>query len=293
MKKVILLIILIIIGCSSNIIERKGYTVNQSDCKQKKLKPVTIYRLIPDVLIDPKDAYKIGQLEIECKDWDLSNYIAKEGCLTGANFFNIPIHPPYSAWTDKYHYTVDLYKARENSKTLNRFYTFDKDTLFYNSERQIFWNDFRGTPDEIDSVHNAMIFTNLVIQSNLINFQYQLNGHNFNITSVMFRSKSWVKPGKRKDNYLEYQKLMFLIAEYISKKLEFDLKNNNVDIFKEKEKTDSICNKHSIEMFLSQEKLDIESKYGRDDAVIKQWKENVSQDFAAVIQKLKELTPKE
>ena len=109
-----------------------------------------------------------------------------------------------------------------------QIYSQDVDIITFHPDRKLIWDDFRGLPDYSDSSKAAQISTTIQLRSDNVNFwtgKAQFVG-----SAIMYKSKSWVKPGFENDYVLSHEQIHFDIAYIAVKKLEADINALNVNI---------------------------------------------------------------
>ncbi|MCF8277496.1 MAG: hypothetical protein K9J17_12250 [Flavobacteriales bacterium] len=151
------------------------------------------------------------------------------------------------------------------------------DTLHWNSNRPLSWNDFKGQPEEGGTLKGQILCLNLG------GFQRQSAHHqiHFNIVSVFDRMNSWMPVKDRTDAGLNYFQVMFNIYEVHARKMReaYALSRTSTNPDAEfQEKYSHSANDRSAEL----EQFKTETKLGMDTTALVTWRLKVDEELKAL-----------
>jgi hypothetical protein len=140
---------------------------------------------------------------------DLVNQILNKGVSNSLIFFNdwIKDHATYNRKLAK---NVKLQIFEKSRKS-------DQDTVFYDSNRPLTWNDFLERPSRTNR-NNAMIFTSLAMEGN----PFMEDGElllPLEIKVYMLPGSSWVKPDGKNDYSLNHEQRHFDVSRIVGNRL--------------------------------------------------------------------------
>jgi hypothetical protein len=109
------------------------------------------------------------------------------------------------------------------------------DTLHWNENRKLSWNDFRGEPLEYTGFQGEAFCMNMAKFERPNAFSKTT----FNVTAVFYKSKSWVNPKAKTEPGLAFFQVMFDLYELHARELRKELSETNLGndpnaIFQEK-----------------------------------------------------------
>ena len=150
-----------------------------------------------------------------------------------------------------------------------------EDTLQWNADRPLTWDDFKGEVDESEEL-SAMT------HSELQALGYMKEGYPFyEITVVFKRSDSWTR-GSGNEGLLHHEQLHFDITELYGRKI----RRKIAELRKAKEKSpepyQEAIGMISAEWKKEQVRYDEESDHGRNAAKQKEWEEKILKELRAL-----------
>ena len=153
------------------------------------------------------------------------------------------------------------------------------DAISYHPERKLNWDDFQGTPDYSDSTKAAQISTTIQLRSGKVNFwtgKAQFVG-----SALMYKGKSWVKPGFQNDYVLSHEQIHFDIAYIVVKKLEADINSVNVNILNKSLIDAMYKNWHAI-FLLNEQTYDLMTDGGNDVQMQRYYEKKIKGELRAL-----------
>ena len=147
------------------------------------------------------------------------------------------------------------------------------DTIFWNSNYKLKWDDFKGIPDTTSDGGAAT--------NSGLDFQYKIENKNkltYSISTIFLKKESWKKTNIN-DIALKHEQLHFDITEIFKRKLSDTLQK----ISNKKELTKKIIfnifDFVITEMYSFQDKYDFETDYGRNDKKQKEWSNKIQKEL--------------
>lgn len=142
------------------------------------------------------------------------------------------------------------------------------DSLVYSINTPISWNDFKGVPNNSDSIQKFKFDITINMIRTKVNFW---TGYGtYDAYAVMFKDLSWVKPEFKKDQYLKYNQIHFDIAEFYARKLEKDLNATRINCgFSDK--IDAFFKSYIKMMLEEQSRFNVETQNGNDTMAQNKW----------------------
>ena len=151
------------------------------------------------------------------------------------------------------------------------------DTLHWNSNRQLTWDDFRGDPLEGIGLDGE------VFCMNMANFERPniFQKAKFKVVAIFDRTKSWIDEDHKSDIALRYFQVMFNIYEVHARSLRRDLSTakfgaDPTPIFQEKYNQSMTNLATEFNLFRK------ETKLGRDVSELDKWKLKVDEELKAL-----------
>lgn len=151
------------------------------------------------------------------------------------------------------------------------------DTLHWNANRPLSWNDFKGAPSDESALKSQILCLNLA------GFQRQSAHHQtqFKIVSVFDRMNSWMPADKQTDAGLKFYQVMFNIYELHSRKMReayaTSRSGTNPDAeFQEK------YSRSAIDRSTQLNKFKRETRQGLDSAALETWRVNIDEELKAL-----------
>ena len=164
--------------------------------------------------------------------------------------------------------TVPLFTDTESGQK-----TANEDKIHWSADRKLSWQDFKGRPKE-DSRYSAE--SSLQISYGLkISNQSGVTEYSFTVDCYFEKNDSWVKADKKTDDLLKHEQLHFDIAEYFSRKLRREFKNNSFTIQDYQSKSTAIFNKNFTEYQSYQTAYDEETRHGSIAEEQVRWNERI------------------
>lgn len=150
------------------------------------------------------------------------------------------------------------------------------ESVSYHPERKLSWTDFAGSPDYTDTRKAAQISTTIQLKSTKINFW--TGKARFDGSAIMYKHKSWVKPGFHNDYVLSHEQIHFDIAYIAVKRLEADINSLNVNILN-KDIIDAMYkNWHAI-FLLNEQTYDLMTDGGNDREMQRYYQQKVAAEL--------------
>lgn len=153
--------------------------------------------------------------------------------------------------------------------------------ISYHPERKLIWEDFQGTPDFSDSTKAAQISTTIQLRSGKVNFW--TGKATFIGSALMYKGKSWVKPGFMNDYVLSHEQIHFDIAYIVVKKLEADINSLNVNILNKSIVDTMYKNWHAI-FLLNEQTYDLMTDGGNDVDMQRYYQRKIDGELRALDQ---------
>jgi hypothetical protein len=136
------------------------------------------------------------------------------------------------------------------------------ESMIYSTERKLKWHDFWGEPDYSDPAKAAQISTTVQLRS--VKVDFWTGKARFTGSAIMYKNKSWVKPGFKNDYVLSHEQVHFDIAYIAAKKMEADInKLKKVNILNKALIDVVYKNWHSI-FLLNEQTYDLMTDGGND-----------------------------
>ena len=98
----------------------------------------------------------------------------------------------------------------------------------YDPQMKLEWSDFLGRPNLPDSSVAAQISTSIQLS---VQVNPWTGRARFKANAIMYREKSWVKPGFVNDYVLAHEQIHFDIAYVTAKRMEEDINKLKINIF--------------------------------------------------------------
>jgi hypothetical protein len=149
----------------------------------------------------------------------------------------------------------------------------------YNPERKLIWKDFAGSPDYMDSSKAAQISTTIQLKSVKVNFW--TGKAKFDGSAIMYKHKSWVKPGFMNEYVLAHEQIHFDIAYIAVKKLEADINTLNVNILNKSIIDAMYKNWHSI-FLLNEKTYDLMTDGGNDKKMQRYYMQKIAGELKTI-----------
>jgi hypothetical protein len=151
------------------------------------------------------------------------------------------------------------------------------DTLYWNANRPLQWEDFKGEPSKGGTLEGQILCVNIG------GFQRQSAHHVtvFKTVSVFDRKNSWMPEEKQTDSGLKYFQVMFNIYELHSRKMReaYALSRTAEDpdvAFKEKYSQSANERSYDLNMFK------MKTKYGMDTTALETWKVKIDEQLKSL-----------
>ncbi|WP_026464350.1 DUF922 domain-containing protein [Adhaeribacter aquaticus] len=158
-------------------------------------------------------------------------------------------------------------------------YSQKSDTLVYNPEKKLTWDDFKGKPNYSRSEAGAQIIVSINLRVKKVSFWSGKT--TYDVYAIAFRNQSWVKPGYKDAYTLAHEQVHFDIAHIFAETLELQLNSLGAD--EQKEKVEELLQKNSREMGQYQVLYDRETNGGNNKTKQKQWAEKIAADLKILI----------
>lgn len=229
---------------------------------------------------------KIGRVELGLGEFsrltkfEARKILEKEACAVNANFVNIIDEYNSKKYNNLYRciaeiYEVDMEYLNSLGVDINK-----RDTLVYDFESKLSWEDFRGKTVNRDSAYDkSYLYTTLMIKTREFSawWGYAL----YDIHAVVFRDISWIDPQFINEPFLDYHQTLFDISELYALKLQNELNEEKINL----SNTDKIA-----EMFKTQkEKMaeyQIEFKqktnYGQNIDKLNYWSDRIRKELTSI-----------
>jgi hypothetical protein len=280
MKMYLLLFILLIVsGCS--------YKISRYDYIREPIKSNECEVIVCDTaVILGIENENIGQVELEpggfnpfTKDSAIQ-VLKREACSVLANFVNIVGENISKQTRDKYHCIADLYKLDLDYIKSHRINVNNRDTLVYDLQRKLNWNDFRGRPQNTDtSDKKSFLFTTIMIEMTKVNVW--LGYATYKCKGVFFRDVSWILSQYKNDSFLKYQQTLYDISELFALKLQKELNESKINLSRDKKITD-IFNSYRDHMYSYQQEYIRETNQGEDLLAQENWNAKVNEELTSL-----------
>jgi hypothetical protein len=145
----------------------------------------------------------------------------------------------------------------------------DRDTVFYNTNRKITWNDFKDRPNP-RSKFNAAIFTSLALEGS----PYVEQGTvvlPLEVKVYMLPGSSWVKSGGESDYGLNHEQRHFDVTRIVGKRLSHRLESMEIN----PDNYDGLVNGAFFDAFREMNRLqeiyDGQTRHGMDSGAQSRW----------------------
>ncbi|MFY0253063.1 hypothetical protein ACDQ55_03830 [Chitinophaga sp. 30R24] len=178
--------------------------------------------------------------------------------------------PTRSNKTEKKHYTVIELHFEEKKEASSP----ESDTLFYLSNHQLQWNDFKAKPSPA-GFSAAVSYTSFAYDGNsdLINDTLHIT---LQLQVFFIKSASWVRPDAR-DNYtLAHEQLHFDITRLVVERFKQKLRQTALN----RDDYDSVIQYQYLKSFQEMNRLqyrfDQETNHGLNDAEQIRWRDKIS-----------------
>lgn len=275
------LVLFLFLNCS--------YKIKRTDYVTKPIKPLDCEVVISDnavfLGIEKEDYGKVtlsaGDFATLFKDSALQ-ILKREACSIGANYVNIVSEKYLNKNKNGYACFAELYKVDfDYLNSLNLDVT-KRDTLSFNHDRELNWDDFKGVPQFNDSSNLAAdIYTSIKIEIRDVNAW--LGYATYNISGVIFRDISWVLPVKRTTSLLEHQQRLFDISEIFALKLQNKLNKAKINLASNK-RIKALFDSSRKDMYLYQDKYKHETQNGQDMLANKKWNQKIKNKLLELIE---------
>jgi hypothetical protein len=151
----------------------------------------------------------------------------------------------------------------------------EDDKIYWSKDQLLTWDNFKGKPIK-SSPHDAFTDSG-------IDFKYSYSGSDhtlvFDLKSNFIKSKSSVKPDKKKDVLLKHEQGHFDISEIFTRKLH---KNIIEEKYKEKtleKKLQELFNKYLTELGKYQDLYDKETDHSKNEKNQIEWNEKIAKEL--------------
>ncbi len=232
------------------------------------------------------DNEKIGRIKIApsgfksfIKDSALQ-ILRREACSVQANFVNIISENKSKKNQKKYVCYADLHNIDLDFINSHKIDINNRDTLIYSFNRKLNWNDFkRSPPNSANNEKQSFLVTTLTAYIGDVNAW--LGYGTFKIQAVLFRDISWVYPQYKNNEFLEYQQILFDIAENFALKLQNNLNESKINLGR-REKITEIINSYKDQLIEQQKKFIDETEQGENILVFDDWKRNIKEELVSL-----------
>ena len=103
-----------------------------------------------------------------------------------------------------------------------------RDTLSYNKQRPLTWDDFAIAPDLANDSMKA--FLSVTIGMRNVKVNVWMGYGTYEAHAFAYRSSSWVKEGSQDSSTLRHQQYAFALTELVAKKLEKDINDAKINL---------------------------------------------------------------
>ena len=148
---------------------------------------------------------------------------------------------------------------------------FSQDTIYWQPDYELNWNDFKSTPDDnipFTALSSLQISYSLSCEED--SFEYSVN-------CIFKKNRSWVK--EKTLNLLTHERLHFDIAEIYARKLRKFFKNYKYDQDKVTDDTVEFYEKLMREFALTSRQYDIETDYSGKMSKQDQWRKKIAKEL--------------
>ncbi|QJW88296.1 hypothetical protein HNV11_02345 [Spirosoma taeanense] len=153
----------------------------------------------------------------------------------------------------------------------------DDDTVHYNPDRKLTWNDFRAEPRR-GSHYAAEIFTSFAYEGKSTVKEGIINV-NLTVKSYMLKSSSWGRTEARNDYALNHEQRHFDITKIIAERFKRKLHSDSLTL----EDYNSIIQYQFIESFRDmnrmQEQYDAETGHGTNQMAQERWNQRIDAEL--------------
>lgn len=165
-----------------------------------------------------------------------------------------------------------------NNQLENKQVETDKNTILWNSSKELTWKDFQGIPDTL-SKYKAHTFSK--ISTYLIS--YNNDSILYDIPCFFIVNKSWSKD-KKSEKLLKHEQLHFDIAELSARKIRYEYINHQmIDTKKTYKFISEIFEKYGKkEQNSLNSSYDLETNHGIIDIKQKEWEEKITKELKAL-----------
>ena len=151
------------------------------------------------------------------------------------------------------------------------------DTLHWNANHPLTWDDFMGEPTEGNVLHGQILCINLA------GFQRPSAHHEtqFKVVSVFDRKNSWMPENERTDLGLSYYQAMFDIYEWNARKMRKDYADSRTAQDPDtdfREKYSQSANNRAADLNLFKK----ETKQGLDSTAVATWRAKLDEELKAL-----------
>jgi hypothetical protein len=151
----------------------------------------------------------------------------------------------------------------------------DPDTLFYNPNRPLRWEDFRAQPK--GGVYAAAVFTNFAYEgeSKVVNGIIQLH---LKLKVFVVRDASWVRAGR--DAYgLNHEQRHFDIVKLVTEKFKKQVQPENLTVTDYNSQIQMQFLDSWREMTARQDLYDTQTRHGLDQAAQERWNQQIDREL--------------
>ena len=275
MRKLIILLILLLSGCSYKII--RSYQLPEVIQHGDSCKPVAV---------ENKNLYGLnvkylGTVQIiapefstKCDDKKAMETISQEACQIKSNLINIT-QKGILRNTNCNSYSADLYFTELDQIITGILNKQGRTVIKYNDVKKINWNNFEILLPDTSSAPYYFI-SNIELESG--RSFWTGNYNNFKAQGVFYCDVSKVKRSFINENNLQHIEMLYYLTQIYSKKLERYLNSDNPDT-QRREKIQDVIDRFQNDLFAEQTLYIKETNYGANIIAQQNWVEKITNEM--------------
>lgn len=146
------------------------------------------------------------------------------------------------------------------------------DTIYYNLQNKITWDDFITIPIDTAKLVKADLATTIQMRTTKVNIWTGVSS--FDVVAVAFKNQSWVTFNSKTDSELRHLQLYFDISEVVARRLKADVNSKKINAGRQKKITEIF---QSYDTLLSEmhKSYAIETKRGTDVVKQTEWEKKI------------------
>ena len=147
--------------------------------------------------------------------------------------------------------------------------------IYWNSDRKLSLEDFKGEPDFTDPYIIAMTYSGILFYTECDGYELK-----YDVSSYFDKDESWVKLEARTDHHLQHEQLHFDITELYARKLKERLSEETF-YCGEEERFNRLVDEFLANWESEQHSYDLETHYSNKHDEQRAWEAKITSELAA------------